>query len=56
MLEGKFSFGSTSASALAPPWDASTGSTSEVVLIDLIMKALAQDIRNAIPSQMRALL
>lgn len=42
MLEGNFSFGSTSATALVLVRAVSTGSTAEVVLMDIIIKALTQ--------------
>lgn len=56
VLEGNFSFGNTSASVLALVRGSSTGSSADVFLLNIIMKALTQDIKNAISGRIRELL
>lgn len=56
VLEGNFSFGNTSASVLALVRGSSTGSSADGFLLDIIMKALTQDIKNAISGRIRELL
>lgn len=56
VLEGNFSFGSTSASVLVLVRVLAQVALLVFFLLDFIMKALTQDIKNAISGQIRVLL